>query len=103
MAARKPLVVVAVPLLLTATATATGAVGCASSGGDAPVVETGESILGGKVDHGHAAVGVVVDNFLHGFCTGTLIAPDIVLTAGHCVRPMVKKTFYLGSGRATKG
>jgi hypothetical protein len=35
-----------------------------------------------------------------GFCTGTLIAPDVVLTAGHCVADPVEG-FYTGQGTPT--
>jgi hypothetical protein len=35
-----------------------------------------------------------------GFCTGTLIAPSVVLTAGHCVQDQIDG-FYLGAGTAT--
>jgi hypothetical protein len=48
-------------------------------------------IIGGKPDFVHSNVGAVVtlNPFLPGeplapFCTGTLIAPDVVVTAGHC-------------------
>jgi hypothetical protein len=48
-------------------------------------------IIGGEPDFAHTNVGAVVTfmPFLPGeplapFCTGTLIAPDVVVTAGHC-------------------
>jgi hypothetical protein len=48
-------------------------------------------IMGGEPDFTHTNVGAVVTfiPFLPGeplapFCTGTLIAPDVVVTAGHC-------------------
>jgi secreted trypsin-like serine protease len=47
----------------------------------------GSEIVGGVTDHGHpAVVGVTatLPNALE-MCTGTLIAPTVVVTAGHCV------------------
>ena len=46
------------------------------------------SIQGGALDPGDPAVG---DVEIEGgsLCTGTLIAPDVVLTAGHCVESRV--------------
>lgn len=48
-------------------------------------------LIGGQPDFAHTNVGAVVtfipflpDNPLQPFCTGTLIAPDVVVTAGHC-------------------
>jgi hypothetical protein len=65
---------------------------------DGPVVEplAGPAgpptfVIGGQPDFAHTNVGAVVTfiPFLPGeplapFCTGTLIAPDVVVTAGHC-------------------
>src|SRR3954468_6467702 len=51
--------------------------------------DTGE-IIGGQVtaDGEYPGVGALM---LHGHagCTGTLIAPDVVLTAGHCLDPQM--------------
>jgi hypothetical protein len=64
--------------------------------GDAPLGEDGEPILSGRDDAGDPAVGMirVVTNLdLFGtptyvnLCTATLIAPQIMLTAGHCQLP----------------
>ncbi len=71
----------------------------AGCGGAAPldnnVDET--AIQGGAVDANDPAVGLV---WLSGggFCSGVLIAPDVVLTAGHCaIEPI--EAFYTGEGK----
>lgn len=53
-------------------------------------------IQGGAVDDRDAAVGLVwIDG--GGYCSGALIAPDVVLTAGHCVEGKVI-AFFTGNG-----
>lgn len=47
-----------------------------------------DDIQGGRKDSGHPAVGMVKIAG-GGFCTGTLIAPQVVLTAAHCVTDTV--------------
>jgi secreted trypsin-like serine protease len=58
-----------------------------------------EAIDKGAIDRGDGAVGLVWFQG-GGFCTGTLIAPTVVLTAGHCVQDPIDG-FYTGTGTAT--
>lgn len=62
------------------------------------VEDTSASIQGGAVDRADGAVGLVWIAS-GGFCSGTLVAPNAVLTAGHCVEDLVS-AFYTGTGRA---
>ena len=56
------------------------------------------AIQGGARDASDPAVGMVwIEG--GGFCSGTLIAPDVVLTAGHCVEDAIA-AFETGSGGA---
>ena len=75
------------PLLLLASALVTSA--CASSDGTNETRdEAQQPIRGGTVDSGDPAVGYIRYNdgsVTGASCTGTLIAPDVVLTAAHCV------------------
>ncbi len=72
------------------------AFGCsATSGSD----DANQRIQGGEADTADLAVGLI--HFPGGgFCTGTLVAPDIVLTAGHCVTE-TSDFFYTGTGVET--
>lgn len=47
-----------------------------------PLAATESEIVGGSIDRGDNAVAFV--SFKNGYCTGTLIAPNVILTAGHC-------------------
>lgn len=61
--------------------------GCAPAGTEAPHVigEVQQGIANGETDTTHTSVFGIFENERGGMCTGTLIAPNLVLTAQHCV------------------
>ena len=66
--------------------------------GSGPTDASDDAIQGGRRDPRHAAVGLVWMRG-GGLCSGALVAPDVVLTAGHCVTQPIEG-FYLGRGAA---
>jgi len=58
-------------------------VACSGEIASQPELESDE-IVGGSADHGHPAV-VAIRIGGSALCTGSLVAPDVVLTARHCV------------------
>jgi hypothetical protein len=77
------------------TAFAMACLGCSSSGVSTTSAE--QEMQGGYSWGGNYAVGMI--GFTSGgVCTGTLIAPDVVLTAGHCIQDEEIAGFYLGAG-----
>ncbi|MFO0675266.1 MAG: trypsin-like serine protease [Polyangiaceae bacterium] len=75
-----------------------GAVGCSSAATSDDVGEVASPVIGGASYGGHPAVLLFnVDGHndagnydYFGTCTATLIAPDVVLTAAHCVEDYAK-------------
>ncbi|MCB9643711.1 MAG: S1 family peptidase [Myxococcales bacterium] len=50
-----------------------------------PIQNTQQAIIGGQEDLSHPAVGVLTTDTFTPFCTATLIAPRLALTAAHCI------------------
>jgi hypothetical protein len=59
--------------------------GCVPPDAGGPTAEESSAIDRGQVETGYPAVGKVFYSGSGGSCTGTLIAPQTVLTAGHCI------------------
>jgi trypsin len=78
--------------LLTLAAT-----GC---GGSEPTLSSRQQIFGGTPDLDDTAV-VAVVNFAGGQCSGSLIAPRLVLTARHCVADTEGKELQVVCGETT--
>lgn len=80
---------------------ALGSLGACATSSDGVEDDFAESnIDGGKTDMADPAVGMIWFQG-GGFCTGTLIAPKLVLTAGHCaVASEPVEAFYTGHGKA---
>ncbi len=80
--------------------TALGSSACAPS---VPVASDEAAIQGGARVTAFPAVGVVRLSLAQSFCSGTLIAPDVVLTAAHCIEAEGEKVdaFFTGSGKAS--
>jgi hypothetical protein len=73
--------------------------GCGAEGADPAQAADEEAIQGGAKDAKDPAVGMVWIRG-GGFCSGTLVAPNVVLTAGHCVEQPVTG-FDTGEGKGT--
>jgi hypothetical protein len=80
---------------------APGAEGTASNEGGASdeVGQVKLPILDGETDRAHTAVLAIaaITRDSESLCTGTLIAPNLVLTARHCVVPVEEQTVDCGS------
>ncbi len=78
-------------------------VGCSAR--DERVSHLASAIVGGTADTAHASVAYVMTTATATFpelCTGTLIAPKIVLTAGHCTLGQDASTLIVGFASATQ-
>jgi hypothetical protein len=52
---------------------------------DEPVSSSAQAIVGGSIDMGDSAVVALLQMSTGALCSGTFIAPTVVLTAAHCV------------------
>lgn len=81
-----------------------GALAC-SQGRDERPSEANQSIAGGTIDVSHADVFLLGwhEGQVGGLCTATLIAPNLLLTARHCVSPNSGDTDRVLCGEAGLG
>jgi len=93
----------AIKLSLVACAFAWGASGCAAELGDADTADedveaTSSSIVGGQATNAYPAVGALTRGG-SSFCTGTVVAKRVVVTAAHCLEGVRASSirFALGS------
>ncbi|TPW07337.1 MAG: hypothetical protein FD127_4500, partial [Acidimicrobiaceae bacterium] len=92
--------------LLLASAGLLGA--CAAETDREPIVGTTEWIVGGSRDTADPQVVVVYNTLRGGLCSGTLIAPRVVLTAKHCIQeagasgPGSPGSFIVGVGNSVR-
>lgn len=73
----------------------------ASDGGDSPLRAAEQPITRGIVDHDNTAVFGLDSG--QSWCTSTLIAPNLLLTAQHCVRPVLTQGRGIRCGQTPYG
>ncbi|HVO31509.1 MAG TPA: trypsin-like serine protease, partial [bacterium] len=73
------------------------ACGGMAPGPDEPLAGSANPIVGGTTDTGHPNVVLVLRTTGNSsyICTGTVIGPSVILTAGHCTQPDLDPTHYL--------
>lgn len=75
-------------------------VGCSAGAADDGDGAAADAVVGGRAETAYPAVGYLVRDGQPS-CTGTLIEPDVVLTASHCVEGIEKLAF--GWGQVDEG
>lgn len=95
-------------LLISSFVTAIACGAAEESGG--ALTEEADSIRGGRVDRGHPAVGLIGQASstsaladTEWICTGTLIAPRVVVTAAHCMYGRTHRRVAASRMRFTAG
>jgi V8-like Glu-specific endopeptidase len=76
---------------LTLSALCTLAIACAGGGDQSQFTLTRRPIINGTVDNTHTSVVALTHPYTGQFCTGTVIAPRVILSAGHCLVEMQKE------------